>query len=158
MSSNQLVNDSNNTNLKQVRNCVNPDLSKNMNVHYKSRSFDDPCFVDVHTRQSLGPGKYRTSNHYHCDCMAPEMIKTATSLPHVFVKNGNGAAGCVVDDGTKLRVGKTKKFPTDAIALPKNAVLTERENKLIVASIYEDSFEYFIEVQSFRWHMLKMPV
>ena len=40
MSSNQLVNDSNNTNLKQVRNCVNPDLSKNMNVHYKTRSFE----------------------------------------------------------------------------------------------------------------------
>ncbi len=61
-------------------------------------------------------------------------------------------------DVLKHSFGKTKKFPTDAIALPKNAVLTERENKLIVASIYEDSFEYFIEVQSFRWHMLKMPV
>ena len=33
MSSNRLVNDSNNTQLKQARNCVNPDLSKNLNVH-----------------------------------------------------------------------------------------------------------------------------
>ena len=111
MSSNELVHDENNSQIQAQRNCVNPDMSKNLNLHYKTDLKNDPCFVDVQTVQSLGPGKYHTSNHYHCDCMAPEMIKTATSLPYVFVKNGYGAASCVVDEGTKLRVGKTKKFP-----------------------------------------------
>ena len=111
MSSNLLVNDVNNTNLKQARNCVNPDLSKNMNVHVKSRSYDDPCFIDVHTRQSMGPGKYLTANHNHCECGIPEVVKVATNVPQLYFRDGYGVAGCKVDNSTNLRLGKTRKYP-----------------------------------------------
>ncbi len=111
MSSNELVHDTQNTLIQQQRNCVNPDMSKKLNLHYKTNLKDDKCFIDVSTSQSMGPGKYVTSNHYHCECQAPDMVKTATNLPHVFFKNGYGVSGCVIDDSTTLRLGKTRKFP-----------------------------------------------
>ena len=111
MSSNRLVSDTNNTQLKQARNCVNSDLSKNLNVHMKTSNYDDKCFVDVHTRQSMGPGKYQVSNNNHCECGIPDVVKTATNVPMLFFRNGYGVAGCSIDGDTKLRVGKTRKFP-----------------------------------------------
>jgi|TARA_B100000315_G_scaffold256195_1_gene301525 hypothetical protein len=111
MSSNRLVNDSNNTQLKQARNCVNPDLSKNLNVHIKTRSFDDPCFVDVRTRQSVGPGRYSVANNFHCECKIPDVVRVATNVPQMTFRDGYGVAGCVIDDDSNLRVGKTRKYP-----------------------------------------------
>ena len=98
MSSNRLVNDTNNTQLKQARNCVNPDLSKNLNVHIKTRSFDDPCFVDVRTRQSAGPGRYSVANNFHCECKIPDVVRVATNVPQMTFRDGYGVAGCVIDD------------------------------------------------------------
>lgn len=111
MSSNLLSYDKNNTVLKKERNCVNPDLSKKLNLHYKTNLRDNQCFIDVNTVQSMGPGSYQTSNHFHCDCLAPDMVETATNLPHVFFKNGHDVAGCVIDESTSLRHGKTRKYP-----------------------------------------------
>ena len=55
MSSNELVHDTQNTLIQQQRNCVNPDKSKKLNLHYKTNLKDDKCFVDVRTSQSMGP-------------------------------------------------------------------------------------------------------
>lgn len=112
MSSNNLVHDVNNTPIQQQRNCVNPSVGgKKLNLHYRTNLREDKCFIDVNTMQSMGPGNYITSNHYHCECFAPEMVKSATDNTNVFFKNGYDVAGCVIDESTKLRLGKTKKFP-----------------------------------------------
>lgn len=111
MSSNELIYDTNESILKQERNCLNPDMSKKMNLHYKTNLRDDRCFIDVHTKQSMGVGQYRISNHYQCECLAPDMVKTATNLPSVFFKNGHDVGSCVINDSTSLRIGKTRKFP-----------------------------------------------
>lgn len=111
MSDNKLVHDVNNNALQKERNCVNPDMSKNLKLHYKTNLIDDKCFIDTDTIQSMGPGNYITSNHYHCECLAPDMVKTATDNVHVFFQNGFDVGACVVDDSSKLRIGKTKKYP-----------------------------------------------
>lgn len=111
MSSNVLIHDGRNTPIKQQRNCVDADLNKELNLHYKTKLNDDKCFIDLNTTQSLGPGNYHTSNHFQCECQAPDMVKTATNLPYLFFKNGHDVGGCVVDQSSQLRVGKTRKFP-----------------------------------------------
>lgn len=111
MSDNKLVHDNNNTLIKQQRNCVDFDGNKKLNLHYKAMAHDDKCFVDIQTRQSVGPGNYRTTSLYSCECLAPETVDNATNLPMVFFKNGHDVGSCVVDDSSKLRVGLTKKFP-----------------------------------------------
>ena len=111
MSNNRLNHDKNNTLIKNQRNCVSFDGSKQLNLHYKSMAHDDKCFVDIHTRQSLGPGNYQTTSHFDCECEMPTTVKNATNLPMVYFKNGHDVGQCVVDDSSKLRVGLTKKFP-----------------------------------------------
>jgi hypothetical protein len=111
MSNNQLVYDKNEKMLKSERNCVNPDMSKKLNLHYKTNLRDDRCFIDVNTRQSMGPGQYTISNHYSCECLMPDTVRTATNLPAVFFKNGYDVAPCVIDGATELRLGKTRKYP-----------------------------------------------
>jgi len=56
MSSNELNFDNKNAMLNQQRNCINRDGSKKFNINYKAMSHDDKCFVDIDTRQSIGPG------------------------------------------------------------------------------------------------------
>jgi len=62
MSSNELMYDRSNTGLQQQRNCVNFDGSNKFNVNYKAMSHDDKCFIDISTRQSIGPGNYAVTN------------------------------------------------------------------------------------------------
>ena len=72
---------------------------------------DDNCFIDVQTRQSLGPGTYVTNNHYDCEPLIPNTVNNATDNVMMTFKNGHGFGNAVVDDNTKLRVGRTRKFP-----------------------------------------------
>tara|TARA_B100001057_G_scaffold292267_1_gene292337 strand:+ start:456 stop:1154 length:699 start_codon:yes stop_codon:yes gene_type:complete len=111
MSDNRLNHDNSNKLIKQQRNCIDFEGNKQLNLHYKTMNHDDKCFVDVHTRQSLGPGNYRTSNHYDCECLMPDTVKTATNLPMVHFKNGHDVGACAIDDSTQLRVGLTRKYP-----------------------------------------------
>ena len=111
MSSNELNFDTNNTMMQQERNCINIDGSKKFNVNYKAMSHDDKCFVDISTRQSIGPGNYGVTNLYDCECLMPNTVKNATDNVCMPFKNGYGEASCVVDDGSKLRVGLHKKYP-----------------------------------------------
>lgn len=112
MSTNQLNFDTNNTMLQQERNCVNFDGSKKFNINYKAMSHDDKCFVDIDTRQSIGPGNYGVTNLYDCECLMPQTVKNATDNIAVPFKNGVGTeAPCVVDDGSRLRIGLHKKYP-----------------------------------------------
>jgi len=111
MSSNELNFDKNNTMMQQERNCINIDGSKKFNVNYKAMSHDDKCFVDISTRQSIGPGNYGVTNLYDCECLMPNTVKNATDNVCMPFKNGYGEASCVVDDGSKLRVGLHKKYP-----------------------------------------------
>lgn len=111
MSSNLLVHDVNNTPIQQQRNCINPDMSKKLNINYKTHLRDDKCFIDENTKQSMGPGTYVTSNNYHCECLAPDMVNNATDNTNIFFKNGYDVGSCVIDDANKLRIGKTKKYP-----------------------------------------------
>lgn len=112
MSSNELNFDKSNQMLQSERNCVNFDGSKRFNVNYKAMSHDDKCFLDIDTRQSIGPGNYGITNLYDCECMIPETVKQATNNVTVPFKNGYGTEqACVVDDGSKLRWGLTKAYP-----------------------------------------------
>lgn len=112
MSSNDLNFDKSNQMLQTERNCVNFDGSKRFNVNYKAMSNDDKCFIDVDTRQSIGPGNYGVTNYFDCECMMPQTVRNATDNVCVPFKNGYGTEqACVVDDGSKLRWGLTRKFP-----------------------------------------------
>ena len=112
MSSNELNFDKNNTMVHQERNCINIDGSKKFNVNYKAMSHDDKCFVDIDTRQSIGPGNYGVTNLYDCECLIPNTVKNATDNVFMTFKNGYGTENsCVVDDGSKLRIGLHKKYP-----------------------------------------------
>ena len=111
MSDNKLVYDESEPMLRQQRNCVNPDGTKKMNLHYQTNLASDPCFIDVRTQQSIGPGNYQVNNHYHCDTLIPNVVKIATNLPAVPFKNGNDVGANVVDQSTELRIGKTRKYP-----------------------------------------------
>jgi hypothetical protein len=75
-------------------------------------SYDDKCFVDIDTRQSIGPGNYGITNLYDCECLIPNTVKNATDNVLMTFKNGYGTEnGCVVDDGSKLRIGLHRKYP-----------------------------------------------
>lgn len=112
MSTNELNFDKSNQMLQAERNCVNFDGSKRFNVNYKAMSHDDKCFVDIQTRQSIGPGNYGITNYFDCECMIPQTVKNATDNVTVPYKNGYGTEqACVVDDGSKLRWGLTRKYP-----------------------------------------------
>jgi len=112
MSSNELNFDKNNTMIQQERNCIDKrDGSKKFNVNYKAMSHDDKCFIDIDTRQSIGPGNYGVTNLYDCECLMPDVVKNATDNVCVPFKNGSDIAPCVIDDSSKLRWGLQKKFP-----------------------------------------------
>ena len=111
MSTNRLNFDTSNKLIQEHRNCVNIDGSKKLNLHYKGNVFDDKCFIDVQTRQALGPGTYSTNNHYDCEALIPNTVNNATDNVTMTFKNGHDVGSAVIDDATKLRVGKTRKFP-----------------------------------------------
>ena len=111
MSSNELMYDSSIGLIKNQRNCATLDNKKAFNLHYKAQAFDDPCFVDVQTRQSVGPGNYGVTNLYDCNTLIPDTIDKATNLPLVFFKNGYDVGQGVVDESSKLRIGLTKQYP-----------------------------------------------
>ena len=111
MSSNQLNYDKNNAQLNAQRNCINFDGSKKFNVNYKAMAHDDKCFIDIQTRQSIGPGNYSVTNLYDCDCLMPQTVQNATDNVLMFFKNGYDVGSCVVDDSSKLRIGLTKRYP-----------------------------------------------
>lgn len=110
MSTNRLIYDSANNQIQNQRNCVTFNGNKKLNLNYKTMTHDDKCFVDIQTRQSMGPGSYRTSNHYDCECEAPTTVNNATDNVMMFFKNGHDVASCVIDESTKLRIGANRKF------------------------------------------------
>jgi hypothetical protein len=112
MSSNELNFDKNNTMIQKERNCIERDGTKKFNVNYKAMSYDDKCFVDIDTRQSIGPGNYGITNLYDCECLIPNTVKNATDNVFMNFTNGYGTENaCVVDDGSKLRIGLHRKYP-----------------------------------------------
>lgn len=111
MSSNGLMYDSTQALIRNQRNCATLDNKKAFNLHYKAQAFDDPCFIDVQTRQSTGVGNYGVTNLYDCNTLIPDTIDKATNLPMVFFKNGYDVGQTVVDESSKLRVGLTKQYP-----------------------------------------------
>jgi len=112
MSTNELYFDKSNQMLQSERNCVNFDGTKRFNVNYKAMSHDDKCFIDIDTRQSIGEGNYQISNYFDCECMIPQTVKHATDNVCIPFKNGYGTEqACVVDDGSNLRWGLTRKYP-----------------------------------------------
>ena len=112
MSSNELNFDKNNTMIQKERNCIERDGSKKFNVNYKAMSYDDKCFVDIDTRQSIGPGNYGITNLYDCECLIPNTVKNATDNVCMTFKDGYGTENqCVIDEGSKLRIGLHRKYP-----------------------------------------------
>ena len=114
MSSNELNFDKSNQMLQSERNCVNFDGSKKFNVNYKGMSYDDKCFVDIQTRQSIGPGYYGITNYFdECECMMPQTVKNCTDNIAVSLgRNGYGTEqACVVDSGSSMRIGLQRRYP-----------------------------------------------
>ena len=112
MSTNELNFDKNNTMIQQERNCIDKrDGSKKFIINYKAMAHDDKCFIDIDTRQSIGPGNYGVTNLFQCDCLIPDVVKSATDNVCVPFTNGYDVAPCVVDDSSKLRIGLQKRFP-----------------------------------------------
>ena len=151
MSSNELNFDKNNTMVQQERNCINIDGTKKFNVNYKAMSHDDKCFIDINTRQSIGPGNYGVTNLYDCETLMPNTVKNATDNLCMPFKNGVGTESpFVVDDGSKLRIGLHKKYPKC------NQQLFERPYKTVplmskgVFKVDEDSVLKFAEPTSIK--------
>jgi hypothetical protein len=111
MSNNTLYHDPTNPHIKQQRNCITPDGSQAFNLHYKSLGYDDPCFIEVQTKQSVGPGNYTLTNLYDCTPLIPTTMDKATAMPIVSFSNSPGIAREMVDESTGMRFGATKKFP-----------------------------------------------
>lgn len=111
MSDNTLPYDSQNVEIRNQRQCLDPSKKGDLKLYDFTKSHDDSCFVTEQGKQSVAPGRYQTFNSYHCECKVPKVVETATSIPNVFFKNGYGINGCVVDDDTKTRVGKTRRYP-----------------------------------------------
>lgn len=114
MSSNELNFDKSNQMLQSERNCVNFDGSKKFNINYKGMSYDDKCFVDIQTRQSIGPGNYGITNYFdECECMMPQTVKNCTDNIAVSLgRNGYGTEqACVVDSGSSMRIGLQRRYP-----------------------------------------------
>jgi len=145
MSSNELNFDKNNTMIQQERNCINRDGTKKLNLNYKAMAHDDKCFIDIDTRQSIGPGNYGVTNLYDCECLIPDIVKNATDNVCVPFTNGYDVAPCVIDDSSKMRWGLQKKFPKC------NQQLFERPYKTVpfmgkgVLKVDEDSQLKFAE-------------
>jgi len=145
MSSNELNFDRNNTMIQQERNCLNRDGSKRFNVNYKAMSHDDKCFIDIDTRQSIGPGNYGVTNLYDCECLIPDVVKSATDNVCVPFTNGYDVAPCVVDDSSKLRWGLQKKYPKCPQQLYERPYLTTPNMSKGVLKVDEDSELKFAE-------------
>ena len=151
MSSNELNFDKNNTMVQNERNCINRDSNKKFNINYKAMSYDDKCFVDIDTRQSIGPGNYGITNLYDCECLIPNTVKNATDNVFMNFTNGYGTENaCVVDDGSKLRIGLHKKYPKC------NQQLFERPYKTVpymgkgVLAVNEETILKFAEPTSIK--------
>ena len=151
MSSNELNFDKNNTMVQNERNCINRDCTKKFNINYKATSHDDKCFVDIDTRQSIGPGNYGITNLYDCECLVPNTVKNATDNLCMNFTNGYGTENaCVVDDGSKLRIGLHKKYPKC------NQQLFERPYKTVpymgkgVLAVNEETVLKFAEPTSIK--------
>jgi hypothetical protein len=151
MSSNELNFDKNNTMVQNERNCINRDGTKKFNINYKATSHDDKCFVDIDTRQSIGPGNYGITNLYDCECLVPNTVKNATDNLCMNFTNGYGTENaCVVDDGSKLRIGLHKKYPKC------NQQLFERPYKTVpymgkgVLAVNEETVLKFAEPTSIK--------
>ena len=84
-----------NKEIQEQRKCVNPKSGK-LRFRDFTKTHDDSCYLTEQTKQSLGPGKYQVSNHYHCECGIPDVVEKATSTPLVYYQNGYG--------GTKVNV------------------------------------------------------
>ena len=145
MSTNELNFDKNNTMIQQERNCLNRDGTKKFNVNYKSMSHDDKCFIDIDTRQSIGPGNYGVTNLYDCECLIADVVKNATDNVCVPFKNGNDVAPCVIDDSSKLRIGLQKKFPKCPQQLFERPYLTTAYQGRGYLKVDEDSELKFAE-------------
>ena len=111
MSDNRLLYDNASASINAQKNCIDIKTNKQLNINYKSNSHDDRCYVDIQTRQSIGPGNYQVTNLYDCECLMPNTTDTATNQPLLFFKNGVDVGSCVVDQSSGLRVGLTKRFP-----------------------------------------------
>jgi len=151
MSSNELNFDKNNTMVQNERNCINRDGTKKFNINYKATSHDDKCFVDIDTRQSIGPGNYGITNLYDCECLIPNTVKNATDNVLMNFTNGYGTENaCVVDEGSKLRIGLHKKYPKC------NQQLFERPYKTVpymgkgVLAVNEETVLKFAEPTSIK--------
>ena len=118
MSSNELIYDKSNQQIKNQRNCINfssqsmPNKpAKPLNLYYRSNDHDDPCYIDIRTKQSVGPGNYKVTNLYDCDTMIANTIENATNNPMVYFKNGYDVGASVIDSSSGMRIGLTKRHP-----------------------------------------------
>lgn len=83
----------------------------NNNLYHKSRSHDDPCYKNLRTLQSMGPGGYQINNHYDCDTTIKDTVNNATENVVTNFKNGYDVGCNAIDDSSKLRIGASRKFP-----------------------------------------------
>lgn len=93
------------------QNCTKFDMTGNNKLHHLARGHDDPCFQEIQTLQSMGPGGYQVANHFDCDTMIKNTIQNATENRAMVFKNGHDVGCGVIDDHSKLRIGATRKFP-----------------------------------------------
>jgi hypothetical protein len=124
MSSNQLIVSEPSKDIQAQRNCLNVDGKQKLNFRDFTKTYDDTCYVATQAKQSMGPGKYQVSNHYHCDCRIPDVVENASSTLQTYFKNGYGVAGCVVEESSALRLGKTKRYPKSRTQLFERPYLT----------------------------------
>lgn len=91
------------------KNCIN--FNANLRLHELTGLEDDPCLMSEENRQSINPGNYRLNNFHSCDCDITNILNTASDNVGITVKDGFGISECNVDNDSKLRVGRTRKYP-----------------------------------------------
>ena len=89
-----------------IQKCGCSNNSKCPGFDKKTRTADDPCYVDYETVQSVSQGAYQLQNFRSCECGAPGPRSVAYSQPNINYNINQGWAGengCLVDNDSILR-------------------------------------------------------
>jgi hypothetical protein len=91
----------------------------NFNFDNMSRIGNDACFQDQNTIQNARSCNYLLQNYFANDCTMKNPIQVATSQPGINYNGPSsvGSGGCMVDDSSRLLIGKGEIHPKCKIDL-----------------------------------------
>lgn len=85
--------------------CINRQEQK-FNIQQLTKLVEDPCYIDVRNKESVGPGQYELSNYYDCLPEAPVSRDVWLQQPAINFYDGYGWTtnkGANIDSDSRLR-------------------------------------------------------